>query len=180
MAASPQFHWDAPDIKRKYDHFMKFGAATATEMTGKNFDKWLKDAGVLDGKNITTTMTGIAFSKIAGAKKKTNFEETKKVIIGVAEDRARQSKRSVQEELDDITEKLSKLDTPTINNVIKPEAQGVYSRLTDPKKYTGASKERFDDDGKGKGKAGREDVDEKTGYVAAYKNKDTYDKTHGN
>jgi hypothetical protein len=27
--------------------------------------------------------------------------------------------------------------------------------LTDHKKYTGAHKERFDDDGKGKGKAGR-------------------------
>jgi hypothetical protein len=35
-------------------------------MTGKNFDKWLKDAGVIDGKNITTTITGIAFSKVAG------------------------------------------------------------------------------------------------------------------
>lgn len=35
-------------------------------MTGKNFDKWLKDAGIIDGKNVTTTMTGIAFSKVAG------------------------------------------------------------------------------------------------------------------
>jgi hypothetical protein len=26
----------------------------------------LKDAGIIDGKNITTTMTGIAFSKVAG------------------------------------------------------------------------------------------------------------------
>ncbi|VDP50960.1 unnamed protein product [Heligmosomoides polygyrus] len=80
----------------RWEAFTKFGAATATEMTGKNFDKWLKDAGVLDSKNITSTMTGIAFSKVAGPKKKTTFEETKKVIIGVAEDRARQSKRTVQ------------------------------------------------------------------------------------
>lgn len=45
---------------------MKFGNATAVEMTGKNFDKWLKDAGVIDSKTITTTMTGIAFSKVTG------------------------------------------------------------------------------------------------------------------
>lgn len=46
--------------------FCRFGGATTgTEMTGKNFDKWLKDAGVI-GKDITTTMTGIAFSKVAG------------------------------------------------------------------------------------------------------------------
>uniref|UniRef100_A0A158PAY7 RxLR effector protein n=1 Tax=Angiostrongylus cantonensis TaxID=6313 RepID=A0A158PAY7_ANGCA len=100
----------------RWEAFTKFGSASATEMTGKNFDKWLKDAGVLDSKNITTTMTGIAFSKVAGAKKKTNFEETKKVIVGVAEDRARQSKKTVQEELDAITEKLARLDAPTLNS----------------------------------------------------------------
>lgn len=82
MAASAEFHWDNADVKKKrvsyffisfsiincsrWDAFTKFGAATATEMTGKNFDKWLKDAGVLDSKAITSTMTGIAFSKVTG------------------------------------------------------------------------------------------------------------------
>lgn len=50
----------------RWEAFTKFGAVTATEMTGKNFDKWLKDAGVIDNKGITTTMTGIAFSKVTG------------------------------------------------------------------------------------------------------------------
>lgn len=45
--------------------------------------------------------------------------------------------------------------------------------------YTGAHKERFNTDGSGKGKAGREELIEQTGYVASYKNKDTYDKAHG-
>lgn len=31
----------------------------------------------------------------------------------------------------------------------------------------------------GKGKSGRADTTENTGYVGAYKNKDSYDKTHG-
>ena len=61
-----EFNWDNKDVKKRWDAFTKFGAATATEMTGKNFDKWMKDAGVLDPKGITTTMTGIAFSKVAG------------------------------------------------------------------------------------------------------------------
>ncbi len=38
-----------------------------TSHTIKNFDKWLKDAGLVDPKHITTTMTGIAFSKVAGS-----------------------------------------------------------------------------------------------------------------
>lgn len=52
----------------RWEAFAKFGTgnANATDMTGKNFDKWLKDAGVIDPKGITTTMTGIAFSKVAG------------------------------------------------------------------------------------------------------------------
>ena len=48
-------------------------------------------------------------------------------------------------------------------------------RLTDTTKYTGAHKERFDESGKGKGKAGREDVPDSSGYVSAYKGSGTYD-----
>ena len=35
--------------------------------------------------------------------------------------------------------------------------QNIFDRLTDPSKYTGAHKERFDKDGRGKGLAGRVD-----------------------
>lgn len=52
---------------------------------------------------------------------------------------------------------------------------GAVDRLTDTTKYTGSHKERFDDSGKGKGKAGREELVENTGYVGAYKNAGTYE-----
>jgi len=178
-SAEVTWNWDPKEFKSRWEAFTKFGAATATEMTGKNFDKWLKDAGVIDAKNITTTVTGIAFSKVTGTKKKATFAETKQVLIKVAEERATKSKKTVQEELDEITEKLAALEAPSVNSAAKANADGVYSRLTDHTKYTGAHKERFDAGGKGKGKAGREDVKEETGYVAAYKNKDTYSKAHG-
>lgn len=54
----------------------------------------------------------------------------------------------------------------------------VTERLTDTAKYTGAHKARFDEDGKGKGLEGREDVQDNEGYVQAYKGKETFDKTH--
>ena len=47
-------------------------------------------------------------------------------------------------------------------------------RLTDTSKYTGSHRERFDDDGKGRGIAGRKEVVDDAGYVAGYKDKDTY------
>lgn len=52
---------------------------------------------------------------------------------------------------------------------------GAVDRLTDTSKYTGSHKERFDESGKGKGKEGREDIADDSGYVGGYKNKDTYD-----
>lgn len=175
-----QIKWrDPKEMKSRWEAFTKFGTNTATEMTGKNFDKWLKDAGVIDNKNITTTMTGIAFSKVAGTKKKLNYAETKQVIITVAQDKARQTKKDIQEEIDSICEKLEQLEVPVIKNTAKTSTDSnVYSRLTDHTKYTGAHKERFDADGKGRGKIGRVDIVEHTGYVSTYKNKGTYDQTH--
>jgi len=49
-------------------------------------------------------------------------------------------------------------------------------RLTDTSKYTGSHKERFDESGKGKGIAGREEVVDQSGYVTGYKEKDSYGK----
>lgn len=55
---------------------------------------------------------------------------------------------------------------------------GGVDRLTDTSKYTGSHKERFDESGKGKGKSGREDVGDDSGYVGNYKGAGTYDKSH--
>lgn len=52
---------------------------------------------------------------------------------------------------------------------------GHVEELTDISKYTGSSKERFDEHGKGKGKAGRETIVESTGYVQGSKIKETHD-----
>lgn len=51
----------------------------------------------------------------------------------------------------------------------------VINRMTDHTQYTGTHKERFDAEGKGKGIAGREEVNAKDGYVQGYKDKGTYE-----
>lgn len=48
-------------------------------------------------------------------------------------------------------------------------------RLTDSSKFTGSHKERFDPSGKGKGRVGREDIPDTSGYVSTYKGQGTYD-----
>jgi len=180
-ACDVDWKWgDEGEMKKRWENFMKFGNASAVEMTGKNFDKWLKDAGLLDPKTVSTTVTGIAFSKVTGPKRKTlTYNETKDVLIKVAEDRASKTKKPVQDELDLITAKLAAIDGPSLAGATKPVAANVVDRLTDTSKYTGSHKERFDESGKGKGKAGREETANSSGYVAAYKNKGTYDQVHG-
>jgi len=50
---------------------------------------------------------------------------------------------------------------------------GAVDRLTDVSKFTGSHKERFTEDGKGKGIAGRRDVVDSSGYVSGFKSTPT-------
>jgi len=47
----------------------------------------------------------------------------------------------------------------------------IFDRLTDTSKYTGTHKNRFDAEGKGKGKSGRIDLAPDDGYVASFREK---------
>lgn len=69
---------------------------------------------------------------------------------------------------------------PSFLGLQKMTMVGAVSRLTDTSKYTGTHKERFDESGKGKGIAGREDVTDNSGYVSGYKGAGTYDKKASN
>ena len=55
----------------------------------------------------------------------------------------------------DIKEVTTKLDKVEIQD--EPKKQNIFDKLTNPALYTGAHKERFDKDGKGKGISGRVD-----------------------
>lgn len=55
-------------------------------------------------------------------------------------------------------------------------ASPTVSRLTDTTKFTGSHKERFDETGRGKGKAGRVEMVNTSGYVSGYKHAGSYEK----
>ncbi|XP_045212487.1 tubulin polymerization-promoting protein family member 3-like isoform X1 [Mercenaria mercenaria] len=60
--------------------------------------------------------------------------------------------------------------------VVKQSATGNVGGLTDASQYTGAHKERFGADGKGKGIEGRADIADNSGYVGNYKGEGSYGK----
>uniref|UniRef100_A0A3Q0RAX2 Tubulin polymerization-promoting protein family member 3 n=1 Tax=Amphilophus citrinellus TaxID=61819 RepID=A0A3Q0RAX2_AMPCI len=147
--------------------------ATGKELNGKNWAKLCKDCKIIDGKNVTSTDVDIVFSKV---KQKTSrvitYEEFQKALEELAPKRFKG--QSKEEALQSIY-KLVEGREPTNVGVTKVAKTATVDRLTDTSRYTGSHKERFDESGKGKGREGREEIVENTGYVGAYKNAGTYD-----
>ncbi|XP_044058447.1 tubulin polymerization-promoting protein family member 3 [Siniperca chuatsi] len=168
---------ESADMEQLLMSFKKFAVhgdtkATGKELNGKNWAKLCKDCKIVDGKNITSTDVDIVFSKV---KQKTSrvitYEEFRRALEELAPKRFKG--QSKQEALESIF-KLVEGREPTNIGVTKVAKTATVDRLTDASRYTGSHKERFDESGKGKGREGREELVENTGYVGAYKNAGTY------
>ncbi|XP_035250768.1 tubulin polymerization-promoting protein family member 3-like [Anguilla anguilla] len=169
---------ESSDTAVLLESFKKFAIhgdtkATGKEMNGKNWAKLCKDCKVIDGKNVTGTDVDIVFTKVkAKSARVISYEEFQKALEELAPKRFKG--QSKEEALQSI-HKLIEGKEPTNVGITKVAKTGAVDRLTDTSKYTGSHKERFDDSGKGKGKGGREELVENTGYVSAYKEAGTYD-----
>ncbi|XP_074398297.1 tubulin polymerization-promoting protein isoform X1 [Zonotrichia albicollis] len=174
----------AGEISALEEAFRKFAVhgdtrATGKEMHGKNWSKLCKDCNIIDGKNVTTTDVDIVFSKIKGKSVRTiTFEQFKEALQELSKKRFKG--KSDEEALQEMY-KLIEGKGPGLTGVTKTVSSPTVSRLTDTSKFTGSHKERFDASGKGKGRAGREDLVDNSGYVSGYKHAGTYDhKVQGN
>ncbi|KAK3510126.1 hypothetical protein QTP70_026843 [Hemibagrus guttatus] len=169
---------ESTDVDQLLNAFKKFAVhgdtkATGKEMNGKNWAKLCKDCKVIDGKNVTSTDVDIVFTKVkAKSSRVITYEEFLKALENLSLKRFKgQSKEEALQAIHELIEGKE----PTNVGVTKVAKSGAVDRLTDTTKYTGSHKERFDESGKGKGKSGREEIVENTGYVAAYKNAGSYD-----
>ncbi|XP_053305582.1 tubulin polymerization-promoting protein family member 3 [Spea bombifrons] len=166
------------DIANLEESFRKFAIygdtkATGQEMTGKNWAKLCKECKVIDGKNVTGTDVDIVFTKVkAKSARVITYGEFQKALEELSPKRF---KGKSKEEAFEAVCKLIAGKEPVSTGVTKAAATGAVERLTDTSKYTGSHKERFDETGRGKGKSGRENIVENTGYVGAYKHAGTYD-----
>ncbi|NXW85907.1 TPPP2 protein, partial [Alopecoenas beccarii] len=163
------------------DAFRKFAvygntAASGNDMTGKNFSKMCKECGVMDGKAVTSTDVDIVFNKVKAKGARTitfaEFQEAMKELC------SKRFKNKSPEEALQAVYGLIEGKEPGSAGTTKACKSDAVERLTDTSKYTGSHKERFDESGKGKGLAGRHDLTDNSGYVAAYKGAGTYDQTH--
>ncbi|XP_051518815.1 tubulin polymerization-promoting protein family member 3-like [Myxocyprinus asiaticus] len=163
------------DVETAFRKFAVHGdtKATGKEMNGKNFVKLCKDCKVIDGKNVTSTDVDIVFSKVkAKTARVITFEQFTSAMSELA---SKRFKGKSQEEAVQLLYGLIAGKKPDNIGVTKVAKASAVDRLTDSSKYTGSHKERFDPSGKGKGRVGREDIPDTSGYVSAYKGQDTYD-----
>ncbi|KAL4646935.1 tubulin polymerization-promoting protein isoform X1 [Arapaima gigas] len=148
--------------------------ATGKEMHGKNWSKLCKDCGIIDGRGVTLTDVDIVFTKVKKKSCRTiTFDQFKEALGELA--RKRFKDKTAAEAAEDIF-KMVEGRSPIIAGVTRAVASPTVSRLTDTTKFTGSHKERFDETGRGKGKAGRVDMVDTSGYVSGYKHAGTYEK----
>ncbi|GIY40793.1 tubulin polymerization-promoting protein homolog [Caerostris darwini] len=158
---------EAKDLTALFDKFARFGDRESDgTITLKNIDKWLKQADLLDKKGgVTHADTAITFSKIVKNKKRMDLKEFQQFIETLATDKKIEPR--------EILDPLIATGEPKMAGVTTPITGGAVGRnlrrMTDTKLYTGAHKERFDEEGKGKGIGGREEVTDDSGYVRGFK-----------
>ena len=141
-------------LQEVFTKFATFGksheASTgpAVTMDGKAFSKLCKDCKLIDSK-LTATDVDLIFAnnKVKNkAERKITFQQFTVALELVAEKKGAP--------VSDIQQKIVEMGGPASNNVQKADTSGVYDKLTDASRYTGAHKSRFDEGGKGKGLVG--------------------------
>ncbi|XP_078007430.1 tubulin polymerization-promoting protein family member 2 isoform X2 [Phascolarctos cinereus] len=143
------------EAEKTFHLFAAFGDSSSSggSINNKNFTKLCKDCGIIDGKMVNNTDVDIVFSKVKERNARTiNWNQFQMALKELGQKKFKEKKSDE-----------------------KAVAVGGVDRLTDTSKYTGSHKERFDESGKGKRKAGRDDTKENTGYVSGYKDAGTYD-----
>eukprot|EP00096_Caligus_rogercresseyi_P000076 TRINITY_DN1018_c0_g1_i1.p1 TRINITY_DN1018_c0_g1~~TRINITY_DN1018_c0_g1_i1.p1 ORF type:complete len:226 (-),score=73.01 TRINITY_DN1018_c0_g1_i1:1406-2083(-) len=159
---------DKKAFKEQFEAFAKFGDKAADGKTIKlsQSDKWFKQASLFEKKTLSTIDTGIAFRKVGKNAVKISFTDWNKYLDEIG--------RTKKLDANEIRSKLISCGKPGLSKTTTVPKSSALDRLTDPSRYGGTHKERFDASGKGKGKLGREDP-KSLGYVSGYKHKGTYD-----
>lgn len=152
------------DLKNIFSAFCQFGASKsslqdlagggAETMDNARFAKFAKDSRILD-KALTMTDVDIIFNKVKSrGGRRLEFEDFLLAIQELAAVKYRGTPRL--DAFNRFASELCRANPSPIATATIPKVDSTLSRLTDTSKYTGTHKERFDQNGKGLGLAGRD------------------------
>ncbi len=152
-----------------FSNYANFGAGNKAsqdigEIDNARFAKLCKETKVID-TTVTTTDVDIMFNKYKNkGARKLHYDGFKKALQELADKKYKG--KLAESDPDSYTCLVNHIckkgaSGPSVNATVADTKGTVYDKLTDTKKYTGTHKNRFDENGKGKGIAGRVDVPEK-------------------
>jgi hypothetical protein len=147
------------ELATAFESFASFGVSKSSNnlsngvmMDNAHFAKMCKDSKIV-GKNCTITDIDIIFKKVLPkGERKIDFIQFQQALKLIAEKKFAQDGHGIEKLVAQIT-----ASKPATTGT-QANASGIYAKLTDSKLYTGSHKLRFDDEGKGRGLAGREPV----------------------
>lgn len=135
-------------LKDVFIDFASFGNRTSRGgLDGRGFVKLIKDCKLLD-KAFTTTDADLIFSNTKvkpKSERRITYDEFLIALQLVAE----RKKRPLDQVIDQVT-----AHRPQAQATTAKADGGIFAKLTDTSKYTGAHKSRFDKDGNGTGGGG--------------------------
>ncbi|RKP02545.1 hypothetical protein CXG81DRAFT_17821 [Caulochytrium protostelioides] len=154
---------DLDDLRVVFESYANFGASRNVASNGSlnnlagpqldnaKFAKLCRETKVVDGKRITTTEIDISFSKVLKGGRKMDFGQFQEVLRLLAEKKFGGAVDAQQKLIAQICQSKGPKASGTT-----PDAKGAHNRLTDTSQYTGTHKLRFDEEGRGRGLAGRD------------------------
>ena len=158
-------------LRAVFERFALFGAGTAAThgavyMDGRAFSKLCRDCKLVDNKTLRTTDVDLVFANIRvkpKSERKINFDQFEAALGLVAERKFPGDPHG--ERL--VREMVGKTAGPQANKATKASTDAITAKMTDASLYTGSHKSRFNDDGTGRGKAGRDAPSKGAGHVPA-------------
>ncbi|CAF0776934.1 unnamed protein product [Didymodactylos carnosus] len=176
------------DLQKAFDKYSKFGRTHVQlhdtdelRIGSFNIQKMMKDTGIVDSE-YTTQLLDNDIARVLG-KLTTHGDEKyptgiKTFEINGFKDLIDQIAASKNVSHDEILSKVNSTEGPSLTHVTETANKNLTDRMTDTHHYTGIHKERFDEDGQGKGKEGRVDEEDNNGFVQGYKGSGSFEKTH--
>lgn len=143
--------WEV-QLEKLFESFASFGAGSTSsgrgrEMDCSNFTKLCRDCGLVD-RDWPPNASDVVFAKVRPlGGRRINLQEFRRALEIIAEEKG--------VTVDAIESKILGKGTPLMR-ATQPEALPIVEKLTDPSYYTASHRHRFDADGKGRGKEGRD------------------------
>ncbi|XP_063951022.1 tubulin polymerization-promoting protein family member 2-like [Lytechinus pictus] len=161
-------------LKGVFQKYAAFGRpGQSKDITSKNFSKMMKECDIMD-KKVNQTEIDIIFTraKASPGLKVLTYDKFLTSLKMIAKSKYGSDD---EEHFEKIKNQIRLSSGPSTAGTTSTSTTGKVEHFTDVSKYTGLHRERFEKDGTGKGKAGREYLVDNSGYVTGYKGKNTFD-----